>query len=217
MLREICRIGHVPVHTIIALGDDKLRASKNRCWKHGLTARKIRSAFGPVMHCVASVATSLHLGGHLKKVQQSTRECMTLLLRSISNCQLDREICVRSLIARDRGYNTRELSHMCLAKGATELGTRKRESNFLFAFGKKARSGQIEVPEKGADAVYRAKLRPDAPGRSNVVLHGFASRRHSRVALLESSTTVNHADASWMLPRCRLDAFRYGWMPLGCP
>ena len=187
LVQRLCRAAHVPGKSIIALDDDKLRISGSKCSLYGLAAKKIGNTFGPVQHTVASIITGICLGTHLEKAHQTVLECITLLFRGLSNKQLDREVVIDNLITKDRGYNTKDTSLFCLARGADELETRKREANFPFTFNRKPHGEQISIPERGSMGLYCAKLRPEVKGRSTTVLYGFAFRRFGRVALLQTS------------------------------
>lgn len=102
---------------------------------------------------------------------------------------------------------------MCLGAGAHELGTRKREKNFVFTFdSKRVGSSQIEIPQKGAFGCYFAtksvgtynniSLNTYSTARQttysgfltfqginevNVLLTGAAQREHQRVVIAQTS------------------------------
>ena len=174
-------------NSIIALDDDKLRVSGKRAGYYGPASKKIGGGFGPIQHSTVSIATGLFLGGHLEKIQDSVEDCTMILLMGLEGSSLPKQAQISNLITKDRGYNTLRNSMLCLKRGAHELGTRRKEGNFVFTFDTAPRRGQKLIPTSGEQAGYFAKLNPLISTRSNLRLYGIAFRRYGRVAILQSS------------------------------
>ena len=194
---KICSICYVEDVSIIAIDDDKIKATKRLARSLGLVAKKIAKSFGPVAHCAVSVVTQLFLGSVLEKQGLTVDDCVQDLLTRFTDKSHFKFVNMTNTITRDRGYTYRSSTATMLGLGAEVHGTRKRENNFPFVFGKRPKENQKWIPEQGYAATYWAKARVKA-GAREASLTGCASRKNSRVTLLESS-----------LPACQPGFYTY--------
>jgi hypothetical protein len=177
--------------SVVAFDDNKLGFSGKMARLHGLVVRKIGDSFGPVQHSVCSVLTGVFLGAHVEMRGESVEDILGIVFRRLTRSELVSHIdLMGTILTKDRGYNTKVTSMFCLNHGADELGTRKREGNFAFTWGKKnAKDGQINVEMSGHPVARFAMLRPlpAVENRPTLRLHGLAWRANGRVVLLQTS------------------------------
>jgi hypothetical protein len=103
--RTSANIGFVPRVTIPSIDDDLLRLRSTKVSLFGLQhTNNPKKGLGVVHHGIVSICTGLCLGGHIASRGESTKDCIQILLQSLSGASVDSRTVVRNLCAWDRGY-----------------------------------------------------------------------------------------------------------------
>lgn len=201
-----CRTCYIPQETIVALDDDKLSGNVRTLKKMELVCKKIKKNWGPINHAVVSVMTGIYLGGLLEKRGRSVAETVQYLCDDLADSRRAHETVVKNLITKDRGYNTKVVSDLCLRLQARELGSRRKETNFPFTFGRTPTESQELVEETNHFVARWATVKVNMENRADTItLSGIAWRCDGRVALLQTSEKCMGAfhwtyDTSGVLP-----------------
>ncbi len=106
-----------------------------------------------------SNCTSLYCGGHVASRNESTLDCVKIILLSLSGASIESQIRLsRTKFFWDRGYEGIEgdVNSFAMAKGAVLVGTSKQMKSFPFIFDQQPGALRRLIQEKGTMAAYWA-------------------------------------------------------------
>ena len=161
LVRRICaEVAFIPGTTDIGLDDDLLRLRSRRVVLEGYShTNNPNKGLGVVHHGAVSNCTSLYCGGHVASRNESTLDCVKILLLSLSGASIESQIRLnRTNFFWDRGYGGIEgdVNSFAMAKGAVLVGTSRRMKSFPFTFDQRPGTSRRLIQEKGTMAAYWA-------------------------------------------------------------
>jgi hypothetical protein len=195
-VRKICvKVGFVPRVSILSIDDDLLCLRSQLVHHFGLQhTNNPAKGLGVIYHGVVSICTGLYLGGHNASRGESTKDCIRILLQSLSGASVDARTEVRNLCAWDRGYGGPggAINKMVLSYGCDLLGTLQRTRSFPFTFGREGGPNQKVIAEDSTQDVYWVKKdKSSSVAASEKPVYGMAYQTGlSKVVLCHTSLPV---------------------------
>ena len=161
LVRQICaEMAFIPGTTDIGLDDDLLRLRSRKVVLEGFSQiNNPNKGLGVIHHGAVSNCTSLYCGGHVASRNESTIDCVKILLLSLSGHSIESQIRLnRTTFFWDRGYGGIEgaVNTFAIEKGAMLVGTSQRMKSFPFTFDQTPGPSRRLIAEKGTMAAYWA-------------------------------------------------------------
>jgi hypothetical protein len=195
-VRKICvKVGFVPSVSVSSIDNDLLCLRSQLVHHFGLQhTNNPAKGLGVIHHGVVSICTGLYLGGHIASRCESTKDCIQILLQSLSGAPVDARTEVRNLCAWDRGYGGPggAINEMALSYRCDLLGTSQRTRSFPFTFGQEGGPYQKVIAEDGTqDAYWVKKNKSSSVAASEKPVYGMAYQTGlSKVVLCHTSLPV---------------------------
>ena len=161
LVRRICsELAFIPGTTDVGLDDDLLRLRSRKVVLEGYSQiNNPNKGLGVIHHGAVSNCTSLYCGGHVASRNESTIDCVKILLLSLSGASIESQIRLnRTKFFWDRGYGGIEgaVNSFAIEKGAVLVGTSQRMKSFPFTFDQNPGQTRRLITEKGTMAAYWA-------------------------------------------------------------
>jgi hypothetical protein len=211
-LERVCQtssdIRFVPRITIPSIDDDLLRLQSTKVSLFGLQhTNNPKKGLGLVHHGIVSICTGLYLGGHIASRGKSTKECIQILLRSLSGASADSVTVVRNLCAWDRGSGGAggAINEMALGYKCNLLGTAHWSRSFPFTYGQVGAPEQIVISEAGTmDAfwVMKKKKKTSSVATLHKPVYGMAYLTGNGKVVLGHTSLGIAGPGKWTFVSC---------------